>query len=99
MNKEQSVAEAIERIKNSDIYKKIKSYEKRILDFDNDFAPAVTSSGVRNPAEEGVYITIRCGLSGIYQCLNTWKDGKWQMQVLDASTTIAFSKQPLDLGI
>ena len=100
MDKSQQAAEAVEKFKNSEIYKKIKSYDKRILDFNNDFTPAVNSTGTaRNPKEEGLYITIRCGFAGIYQCLNRWKDGKWQNQVLDGSTTIAFSKQLVDLGI
>jgi hypothetical protein len=47
--------------------------------------------------EEGYYVTIRCGLSGIYQVLNQWKDGKWQMQILDASDTIAYSKEKVEL--
>jgi hypothetical protein len=42
-------------------------------------------------------VTIRCGLSGIYQVLNQWKDGAWQMQILDASDTIAYSKEKVEL--
>ena len=38
-------------------------------------------------------MTIRCGLSGIYTLLNEWKDNKWQVKVLDASDTIAYSKE------
>ena len=40
--------------------------------------------------EEGFYLTIRCGLSGIGTYLNEFKDGKWQMEILDGSTTIAY---------
>ena len=40
---------------------------------------------------DGLYITVRCGLSGIYTMLNDIKDGKWVTGVLDGSTTIAFA--------
>lgn len=40
--------------------------------------------------ENGLYITIRCGLTGIYTMLNEMKDGKWIKGVLDDSTIIAF---------
>ena len=73
----------------------IKSYEKRIFDFDreeNDFVPAH-----HQPKEDGIYLTIRCGLTGIYTKVNEWKDGKWQMGILDGSTTIAYSRNKLEL--
>ena len=73
----------------------IRPYEKRIFDFDreeNDFVPAHYQ-----PKEDGIYLTIRCGLSGIYTAVNEWKDGKWQMSVLDGSTTIAYSRNKLNL--
>jgi hypothetical protein len=74
------------------MYEKINSYRKDIFKFHNDFKPAKYP-----PQEEGYYVTIRCGLSGIYQVLNQWKDGKWQMQILDASDTIAYSKEKVEL--
>lgn len=37
-----------------------------------------------------MYVTIRCGLSGIYTCLNEWKNGGWYAKCLDGSTTIAY---------
>lgn len=67
-----------------------RTFEKSIMTFDDDFRPMR-----HEPCEEGVYVTIRCGLSGIYQVLNRWEDGKWQMEVLDGSTTIAYSKWPV----
>ncbi len=75
----------------------IKTYEKRIFDFDrekeeNNFIPAHY-----NPKEDGIYLTIRCGLTGIYTKVNEWKDGKWQMGILDGSTTIAYSRNKLNL--
>lgn len=74
------------------MYEKINSYHKGIFKFHNDFKPAKYP-----PKEEGYYVTIRCGLSGIYQVLNQWKDGAWQMQILDASDTIAYSKEKVEL--
>ena len=40
--------------------------------------------------EDGYYLTIRCGLGGIYTCFNEWKNGSWQVKVFDDSETIAF---------
>lgn len=37
-----------------------------------------------------MYLTIRCGLSGIYSCLNEWKEGRWVAECLDGSTTIGY---------
>jgi hypothetical protein len=74
------------------MYEKINSYRKDIFKFHNDFKPAKYP-----PQEDGYYVTIRCGLSGIYQVLNQWKDGKWQMQILDASDTIDYSKEKVEL--
>ncbi len=45
------------------------------------------------PKKEGYYMTIRCGMSGIYTCVNIWKDNKWQIEAADASDTIAYSKK------
>lgn len=78
-----------------EIYKKIKSYDKKILEFDsgeNDFKPAHYP-----PKEDGMYITIRCGFAGIYQRLDRYKDGKWQLIVLDGSKVIAYSKNKVEL--
>lgn len=41
--------------------------------------------------EDGtMYVTIRCGLGGIYTCLNEWKEDRWCADCLDYSTTIAY---------
>lgn len=71
----------------------IHKYEKPIMTFDRyddsaDFHPFLYSE----PKEEGIYLTIRCGLTGIYTSLNEWKNGEWQMKCLDGSTTIAYRK-------
>ena len=78
-----------------EMYKKIKSYEKKILDFDsceNNFKPAHYP-----PKEDGLYITLRCGLAGISQRLDRWEDGKWQLIILDGSKVIAYSKNKIEL--
>ena len=49
----------------------------------------------QNPTEDGTYMTIRDGLTGIYQMVNIWENGEWQFEVLDASKTIARSEKPL----
>lgn len=45
-----------------------------------------------NSLESGVYLTIRCGLGGIYQTYNIWdaKEKKWLIQIADGSFTIMF---------
>ena len=75
----------------------IHSYEKQIMKFDRnapelDFIPAYYP-----PKEDGMYLTIRCGLSGIKTYINEWKDGKWQMEILDGSKTIAYSRNKVEL--
>ena len=64
--------------------------EKDILKFHDDYKPANLP-----PDKEGYYMTIRCGLSGIYTCLNEWKDGRWQAEATDASRTIAYSREQI----
>lgn len=66
--------------------------EERIFDFNGEYTLAKWP-----PENDGWYMTIRCGLSGIYSCINEWKDNKWQVEVLDASNTIAYSKEQLTL--
>ena len=64
--------------------------EDKILNFDNDFKPAN-----HTPKVDGYYMTIRCGLGGIYYNLDQWKDGKWQVGILDGSYVIAYSKETI----
>ena len=47
----------------------------------------------RKPTENGTYMTIRVGLTGIYKMINVWENGEWQIGVLDASETIARSER------
>lgn len=61
-----------------------------IFDFQGEYKPAN-----HNPDKEGWYMTIRCGLGGIYTWPNEWKDNRWQSEATDASRTIAFSREQL----
>ena len=84
--------------KISEIYKKIKSLQKDFIKFNNDseehnFEPAHHN----NPTEEGFYVTIQCGSSGIYQMVNEWRYGEWQFGFLDDSITIAFNPNKVKL--
>lgn len=84
-----------EKIKK--LREEIHSYEKQIMIFDRntpelDFIPAYYP-----PKEDGYYLTIRCGLMGIKSYINEWKNGKWQMNILDGSTTIAYSRNKIKL--
>lgn len=64
--------------------------EDHILDFDHDYKPANYL-----PKEEGYYMTIRCGFSGIYYHLDEWKEGKWQVRILDGSYVVAYSRETI----
>lgn len=66
----------------------MKIEEKHILDFHDDYKPSNVP-----PKEKGFYMTIRCGLGGIYTSLNEWDGEKWMMNILDASKVIAYSKE------
>lgn len=83
---------SLERIKM--ISNRIKIFEHQIYDFDGEYK--LTSNGCV-PEKDGYYLTIRCGLGGIYSMINEFKNGKWQASVADASTTIAFSKTQFDM--
>lgn len=61
-----------------------------IFDFKGDYKLAKYP-----PKEDGYYMTIRCGLNGIYTCLDEWKNGNWQVGVLDDSNVIAYSKEQI----
>ena len=68
----------------------MKIREEHIIDFDNDYKPTN-----HPPKEDGFYMTIRCGLGGIYYNLDEWKDGNWQVGILDGSYVIAYSKEQI----
>lgn len=67
------------------------NFEKeKIFDFNGDYKLAKCP-----PKEDGYYITIRCGLGGIYTHLDEYKDGKWQLGIADDSNVIAYQRNPL----
>jgi hypothetical protein len=66
--------------------------ETKILNFNGEYKLAKYP-----PKEDGYYMTIRCGLGGIYTCLNKWKDNAWQVEAADASNTIAYSKEQITI--
>ena len=64
---------------------------EKIFDFkDHDYIP-----GHHTPKVPGYYMTIRCGLTGIYTNLDEWKDNKWQVGILDDSKVIAYSREQI----
>ena len=84
--------------KISEIYRKIKSLQKDFIKFD-DYSEEHNFKPVHhtNPTEEGFYVTIQCGSSGIYQMVNEWRYGEWQFGFLDDSITIAFNPNKVEL--
>lgn len=84
----------IEDKKLLDICEELKSYDKEIMTFQNtNFKPFRKGLTIDN----GFYLTIRCGYSGIYTMVNEWKNGDWQTKLLDGSQTIAYDKNKLTL--
>ena len=63
---------------------------EQIFNFDGNYIPSH-----HTPKEEGFYMTIRCGLNGIYTHLDEWKGGHWQVRILDDSKVIAYSKEQI----
>ena len=61
---------------------------KHIFDFNGNYKLAKCL-----PKEDGYYITIKCGLGGIYTSLNEWKNGEWKVLTTDDSDVIAYSKE------
>ena len=74
------------------LLEKMKEFEKHIFNFDRDDENANFVPMTFKPKEEGTYLTIRCGLGGIYTAFNEWKDGQWQCGICDASQVIAYSR-------
>jgi hypothetical protein len=61
---------------------------EHIFDFKGDYKLAKCP-----PKEDGYYITVKCGLGGIYTSLNEWTQGKWMVLSTDDSDVIAYSKE------
>lgn len=80
------------RMKWNEFVRKIKSYERNIVEFnkDNDFV-------LQEPTIEGYYLTIRVGLGGIYTNVNYWKEGNWLGRAADGSRVVARSSEPIDI--
>jgi len=78
----------------------MKTFEHTIVDFHETWFSNVDGDFYKNfkpfhdertELKEGtMYVTIRCGLGGIYTCLNQWMGGRWGAECLDGSTTIAY---------
>ena len=62
--------------------------KEHIFDFKGDYKLAKYP-----PKEDGYYITIKCGLGGIYTTLNEWKNGEWRILTTDDSDVIAYSRE------
>ena len=84
-----------EKLKN--LSDELKSYEKDVMVFDRDNPELDFKPAHYPPKEDGMYLTIRCGLMGIKTYVNEWKNGQWQMNILDGSTTIAYSRNTIEL--
>lgn len=77
----------------------MKTFEHTIVDFHETWFSKVDGDFYKGfkPFHDGLslkedcnYLTIRCGLTGIYTCINTWFHGKWMAECLDGSRTIAY---------
>ena len=82
------------KAKMDELVRKMNEHDKYIFKFEHDFKPYRENRVT--PKEEGVYLTIRCGVGGIYTTANWWKDGDWVGRSLDGSETIAFSINRLE---
>lgn len=67
-------------------HREIVTFHEVSPDFFSWFEPFV--DGINIP--DGDYVTIRCGLSGIYTIINSMRDNMWLAEVADGSTTIAY---------
>lgn len=68
----------------------IKLKTEHIFDFKGNYKLAKCP-----PKEDGYYMTIKCGLGGIYASLNEWKNGEWRVLTTDDSEVIAYYKEPI----
>ena len=76
------------------------TFEKRIVEFhdynvnaiDKSFFDGFKPYRDNTKLEDGTYVTMRCGLTGVYTVINEMKDNHWMAECLDGSTTIAYRK-------
>ena len=64
--------------------------EEHIFNFNGEYKLAKYP-----PQKDGYYVTVKCGLGGIYTHLNEWKDGKWQVLATDDSDVIAYLEKEI----
>ena len=64
--------------------------ETKILNFNGEYKLAKYP-----PKKDGYYMTIRCGLGGIYTNLDKFENGNWLVRILDDSAVIAYSKEEI----
>lgn len=67
---------------------------KTLVTLDRDWK--LYKEGKVYPPEDGIYLTIRAGYSGIYEMINEWKNGEWQGRVLDGSFTLYWETTKLN---
>ena len=74
----------------------METFEKKIVIFDSmtddEFYKGFKPYKQNLNLSDGLYVTIRCGLGGIYTTLNEIKDGRWAVEAADDSATIAYRK-------
>ena len=82
-------------------YEWAKQFDNKIVNFNDGVCDGNTEhvfykgfkpflKGRTELIEDCDYVTIRCGLNGIYTVLNKWKNGTWIAKCLDNSSTIAY---------
>lgn len=71
-------------------YEFLKKFKERILWNEPEWKLFKPEWG--HKLEDGVYLTIRVGLAGIYTMINTWsaKANDWEVKVADASYTVMY---------
>lgn len=78
----------------SDQYNYLKKFDKQIFGSTEDGVKWIPFNPNKNhnKLESGVYLTIRCGYGGIYQCCNTWnaETQDWEIKCTDNSFVIMY---------
>lgn len=74
-----------------DVFKFLEKFHQTRIEKNEDETPwkLFKPTGTNN-IEPGVYLTLRCGLGGIYQFCNTWDGQKWESSIADGSYTIMY---------
>lgn len=87
----------------------VEEYDEDELDFDIDKNPIQEKTifsfnseyklAKHPPKEDGYYMTVRCGLGGIYTKVDKYRDGEWLTKIMDDSDVIAYSKERISENI